>query len=132
MPQDIRSTAGGRSAQSAPGYPAPELTREEKRRIFKQMVVHELEGGFLRYSRREALMRYAAQLKLAEFEATLLIAEAQYSPDTLETVDPVEFGSAVTINAATSPERWSISLRIAIALVVAAVIDVAIIYMLFV
>lgn len=131
MPQEIRSTTAGRSVQPAPGYAAPELTREEKRRIFKQMVVHELEGGFLRYSRREALMRYAAQLKIAEFEATLLIAEAQYSPDTLETVDPVEFGSAVTLQTAGRPERWSISLRIAIALFVAAVIDVVIIYLLF-
>ena len=110
MHQDSHTTTGGRFAQPAPAYPAPELTREEKRRIFKQMVVHELEGGFLRYSRREALMKYAAQLKLAEFEATLLIAEAQYSPDTLETVDPVEFGSAVTLSTATSPERWSPSL----------------------
>ncbi|MBP7936580.1 MAG: hypothetical protein KA354_18215 [Phycisphaerae bacterium] len=132
MRQDIHSPAGGRSGQEAPVYPAPEFTREEKRRIFKQMVVHELEGGFLRYSRREALMRYAAQLKIGEFEATLLIAEAQYSPDTLETVDPIEFGTAVTLKSATSPERWSLSLRIAIAMAVAALIDAAIIYLLFV
>jgi len=56
----------------------------DKREIFKQMVVSQLEAGFLRYSRRTALMNFARQIGIGEFDATLLIAEAQFYADRIE------------------------------------------------
>ena len=69
------------------GKPARSMaifTSEEKGRIFKSMVVGELEAGFLRHSRREELIRYAAHLGLSEFQAMLLIAEAQHQAGQIE------------------------------------------------
>ncbi|HPD32171.1 MAG TPA: hypothetical protein PLL20_19430 [Phycisphaerae bacterium] len=110
-------------------YDAPaELSMADKRRIFKGMVVSELEAGFLRYSRREALLKYAAKLKIPEFEACLLIAEAQFHAGDIE---PIEFQSAATLEAITQPESWSIPLRLAVALAIATVIDLILVHLLF-
>ncbi|MGQ9650915.1 MAG: hypothetical protein ACUVXJ_12460 [Phycisphaerae bacterium] len=110
-------------------YDAPaEMSMADKRRVFKGMVVSELEAGFLRYSRREALLKYAAKLKIPEFEACLLIAEAQFHAGDIE---PIEFQSAATLETITQPESWSIPLRLAVALAIAAVIDMILIYLLF-
>ncbi len=110
-------------------YDAPaEMSMADKRRVFKGMVVSELEAGFLRYSRREALLKYAAKLNISEFDACLLIAEAQFHSGDIE---PIEFQSAATIESITQPEAWSIPLRLAVALAVAAVIDLVVIYLLF-
>lgn len=112
----------------APRRSTTPLTYEEKRRIFKGMVVAELEAGFLRYSKRQELMRYAHHLDIPEFEATLLMAEAQYHVDD---IDPVSFDSMASLSNLTRPDTWSISLRIAIAFVAALLIDVVLIYWLF-
>jgi hypothetical protein len=104
------------------------LTYEEKRRIFKGMVVAELEAGYLRYSKRQELMRYAHRLGIPEFEATLLMAEAQYHEDE---IDPVNFDSMASLSNLARPETWSVSLRLAVAFLAAIFIDVAIIYWLF-
>ncbi|HOB74918.1 MAG TPA: hypothetical protein PKG54_10365 [Phycisphaerae bacterium] len=105
--------------------PATAFTSEEKRRIFKSMVVGELEAGFLRYSKREELIRYAAHLGLSEFDAMLLIAEAQYHAGDIE---PVRFESAATLGTLTRPDAWSIPMRLSFALVAAIFIDLLLIY----
>jgi hypothetical protein len=105
--------------------PATAFTSEEKRRLFKGMVVGELEAGFLRYSKREQLIGYAAQLGMSEFEAMLLIAEAQYRADQIE---PLHFESAATLGSLTRPDAWSIPMRLSFALVAAIFIDRAMIY----
>jgi hypothetical protein len=92
------------------------------------MVVNELESGILRYSRRQALMRYAAKMGISEFEACLLIAEAQFqSPD----IEPIDFQTAFTLETLTHPESWSIPLRLTLTLALAALVDVALIFWLF-
>lgn len=101
------------------------FTQEEKRTIFKGMVVGEMEAGFLRYSRRQALLGYAANLGIAEFEACLLIAEAQYHADHIE---PIRFDTAATLETVTHPEAWSIPMRLAFTLVAAIFIDLLLIY----
>lgn len=103
--------------------PAP-LTSDEKRKIFKGMVVGEMEAGFLRYSRRQALMEYASILNIGEFEASLLIAEAQYQSSALE---PIGFESPATLSHIAQPESWSVSLRLGLALVVAIFVDLLLI-----
>jgi hypothetical protein len=127
--QEHSPPALGKNVPSRPLYAPPaEFTLAEKRRIFKGMVVSELEAGFLRYSRREALLKYAEKLKIPEFEACLLIAEAQFHAGDL---DPVQFETEATLDAITRPEAWSIPLRLAIALAAAVVIDLAMICWLF-
>ena len=71
----------GRPEQHAPAArPLPLLNPEETRQLFMGLVVADLEAGFLRYSRRKALLDYAAKLGIPEFEATLLIAQASTTP----------------------------------------------------
>jgi len=107
--------------------PGP-FTLEEKRKFFKGMVVSELEAGFLRYSRRKALIDYANKLGIGDFEATLLIAEAQYRSDE---IDPVHFTSDFNLENVTRPDAWSIPLRLSFALLIAAFVDLCLIFWLF-
>lgn len=118
----IRRPAGGASRSIAV------FTREEKRQIFRGMVVGELEAGFLRYSRRQALINYARMLGISEFEANLLIAEAQYHAGDIE---PVGFDAAATFQSVSRPEAWSPSLRISFALAAAILIDLLLISLFF-
>lgn len=121
--------AAAKPAVARPLYARPDqLTTVEKRHIFKRMVVSELEAGFLRYSRREVLLKHAASLNIPEFEACLLIAEAQFHSGDIE---PIEFQAAATLESITQPEAWSIPLRLAVALAAAVVIDLVVIYLLF-
>jgi hypothetical protein len=121
--------AAGEPALTRPLYARPDqLTIAEKRQVFKRMVVSELEAGFLRYSRREVLLKHAANLNIPEFEACLLIAEAQFHAGDIE---PIEFQTAATLESITQPEAWSIPLRLAVAVAAAVVIDLVVIYFLF-
>ena len=128
MQKQSTSPASGRPAPRV-FYDAPaEMSMADRRRVFKGMVVSELEAGFLRYSRREALLKYAAKLGIAEFDACLLIAEAQFHSGDIE---PIELESSATIETITQPEAWSIPLRLAVALAVAGIIDLIVIHLLF-
>lgn len=104
------------------------FTPDEKRRVFKSMVVSELEAGFLRYSKRQALLRYAGTLGLSEFDALLLMAEAQHHAREIE---PIQFESAATLAAVTRPDAWPIPMRLSFALVAAIFVDLGLIYWLF-
>ncbi|MHC4441237.1 MAG: hypothetical protein ACYTF1_00500 [Planctomycetota bacterium] len=101
---------------------AHHFTVEEKRAIFKSMVVGELEAGFLRYSKRQALLRYAAGLNIPEFEASLLMAEAQYRADDIE---PIGFKPD---KISDRPEVLSIPQRLRMALLAAIFIDLVLIW----
>lgn len=126
MSQDRQTRVATISTSPAPPQRSSTgFTLEEKRRIFKGMVVAELEGGFLRYSKREALLRYASRLGLSEFEAMLLMAEAQFYSDQIA---PVRFESAATLDALSRPDAWSVPLRLGFALTAAICIDLVLIY----
>lgn len=101
------------------------FTHEEKRRIFRGMVAGELEAGILRYSRRTQLLKYAERLEIDEFEATLLIAEAQYHADQIE---PIRFDSDASLDSLSRPESWSIPVRLAVALISAIFINLLLIW----
>lgn len=129
MRERIPTALQSRAASRAPSYrPIVAFTGQEKRTIFKGMVVSEVEAGILRYSRRQALMDYAAKLGIPEFEACLLIAEAQYRSSDIE---PVHFDTSATLESISRPDAWSIPLRLTFALVTAVLVDVAVIYYLF-
>ena len=123
-------SAWGKSSASppAPDRASAPFTGQEKRDIFKGMVVAELEAGFLRYSRRQALLKYAARLGIPEFEACLLIAQAQYHSGDIE---PIQFGTAATLDTISHPEAWSIPMRLAFTLAAAVFVDLMLIYWLF-
>ncbi|MGB9623746.1 MAG: hypothetical protein ACPMAQ_02695 [Phycisphaerae bacterium] len=106
-----------------------QFTQAERRRIFRQMVVHELEAGVLRYSRRRALLRYAEEIGIAPFDANLLIAEAQYGAKQL---DPAEFDARADFplppfEPADRPEAFSSGYQLLFALLIAAMIDLMLI-----
>ena len=114
----IRTSTG----KTNPYRPAQKFTVEEKRTVFKGMVVGELEAGFLRYSKRQALLRYAAGLNIPEFEASLLMAEAQYRADDIE---PIGFNPAKIMD---QPEVLSFRQRLGMALLAAIFIDLVLIW----
>jgi hypothetical protein len=93
------------------------------REIFKGLVVASLDAGFLRYSRRQELMELAGRLAIGEFEASLLIAEAQFRSGE---IDPVEFAET-GLSPTPVPASISASTKIALALVVAAFVDVVVV-----
>ena len=104
------------------------FTPAEKREIFKGMVVGALEAGFLRYSRRQELLRYAKRLNIGEFEAMLLIAEAQYGADDIE---PIPLADVTRVGFDTGLQSLNIPIRLSFALVAAICIDLLLIYWLF-
>jgi hypothetical protein len=101
---------------------------DEKRNIFKGMVVSELEAGFLRYSRRQELIKQAARLGIPEFEACLLIAEAQFKAGDIE---PIRLDTAATLDHLSRPETWSIPVQLVVAAFIAVCVDLLAIYWLF-
>ncbi len=100
------------------------FSAEEKRRIFKAMVVSELEAGLLRYTRRQRLLKYAETLGIPAFEASLLIAEAQFHAARLAapSLAPEEQTPLIL-----RPNSWPIWAKISFALVIAVIIDVILI-----
>jgi hypothetical protein len=104
------------------------FTAEEKRQVFKGMVVSELESGFLRYSRRQALLKYAQVLGIGEFEASLLIAEAQFRSGDIE---PASFHTPVDLDSLTRPHTWSIPVRMGFVIAAAILVDLLLIYWIF-
>ena len=141
-PDQLRGPTG---VTRPPQFPSPEsaqpianrlppeakgrLDPMDKRQVFKQMVVGELESGFLRYSKRKALLDYASRIGISEFDAMLLIAEAQFYADQIE---PAQVDSAVVLREPPQVETWSLGTRLLIALGVAVVLDVTLICWLFV
>ena len=60
-----------------PAARALPLKPREARTIFAEMVKAEMEAGVLRHSKRRRLLRFAAVMGIAEFEAQLMIAQVQ-------------------------------------------------------
>ncbi len=120
----LRLLQAGRTAAC---HDAFVLTREEARRIFKGMVVAELDAGFLRYSRRQALLKQASRMGIADFEAALLIAEAQYYSGDLEPLEP----PPAFLQDESRPPAWSPAIQLAFAAVVALLVDLVLISWLF-
>ena len=108
--------------------PATEFTAPEMRDVLKGMVVAELEAGFLRYSRRQALLDYSQKLGIPEFEACLLIADAQYHAGDIE---PIQFDTATRFETVRRPEARSIPLKLALVLAAAILADLLLINWLF-
>ena len=103
---------------------APEFTQAEKRKIFAEMVIAELEGGLLRYSRRRSLLRFAEDMGIPAFDANLLIAQAQHRN---RQIAPAEFDATLDFPTAVHPETWSASYKLLFALITAAIINLLVI-----
>ena len=113
------------SAGPAPSPPATRLPAGQAnvREVFKSVVVASLDAGFLRYSRRAELIELAGRLGIGEFEACLLIAEAQFRSGE---IDPVEFAES-GLSPTPVAEGISTSTKIALALAAAAFVDVLVV-----
>ena len=74
--REERRTSGARETRTTP-VRAPTLKPHEARTIFAEMVKAEMEAGLLRHSKRRQLVRYAAVIGIAEFEAQLIIAQVR-------------------------------------------------------
>jgi hypothetical protein len=98
---------------------------EERREVFKGLVVASLDAGFLRYSRRQELLKIAARLGIAEFEACLLIAEAQFGAGEL---NPMEAEELAQFRESLVPTGLSVSTQITLAILVAAFVDAILIW----
>jgi hypothetical protein len=123
--EHIQTSSGLRLVpHGGPSRVRPEFTQAEKRKIFSEMVVAELEGGLLRYSRRRALIRFADDMGIPPFDANLLIAQAQYRARQL---DPIEFDTLLDMPKATHPEVWPAGYRLAFALITAAIVNLLVI-----
>ena len=73
MHRELRNLALPRGGSAAPERLAP--TRAAS---FAEAVAGELEGGVLRHSRRDSLLRRAAGDGIGRFEANLIIAAVQH------------------------------------------------------
>lgn len=74
------STSTPQSTDPRPAKPAGTalFTEQQRRMVFYEMVKAEMDGGILRYNKRRQLLRFARKLGIAQFEASLMIAEVQY------------------------------------------------------
>lgn len=61
-------------------YLAARARGETPAAAFERLVACSLDGGFLRHSRRMALLAEARRLGIPDFHAHLLIAQAQFGP----------------------------------------------------
>jgi hypothetical protein len=57
------------------------LNRDTCRRVFIDMVRQDMDGGVLRYGRRQKLVRFARTLGIEDIEAHRMIAEVQHGVD---------------------------------------------------
>ena len=76
----------------------------------------------------QKLLKYAEILGIGEFEASLLIAEAQFRAGDLE---PASFHTPVDLDSLTRPDMWSIPLRLGFVITAAIFIDLLLIYWIF-
>lgn len=67
---------------------------ENATRELRTLVSASLEGGLLRYSRRQEILSYAREIGISQFHAQLLIAQVQFGDDRLLTVPRSERVSA--------------------------------------
>ena len=102
----------------------PSSTEVSHRDIFKGLVVASLDAGFLRYSRRQELLEIAARMGIGEFEACLLIAEAQFRSSDIDPIELAETGLEPNPVSA----GVSISTQIALAVIAATFVDLVVVW----
>ena len=124
MPDRPAETSEPHTSRPSAQRTASRFTHGELEQIFKHMVSGELNDGPLPYRRRRMLMGYAAQIGIAPFRASLLIAEAQREAGQLE--DP-ELDVPDDVATLIHPERWPIWFKLCAALIVALLVDLVVI-----
>lgn len=123
MPEQPVDTEAPTAPDTPADVPLITATSLEFEQIFKQMVAMELARGPLPYRRRRKLMRYASQIDIKPFRASLLIAEAEREAGLatpIERVEPDDF------DALLHPERWPIWFKLTVGLIIAVLVDVVV------
>ncbi|MBN1347065.1 MAG: hypothetical protein JXQ73_30520 [Phycisphaerae bacterium] len=124
MPQQPLGTDAGMSPLGPDAATPTRYTPIEFEEIYQRMVADELARGPLPYRRRRKLMRYATQIGIKPFRASLLIAEAQRQAGH---VDDPELQHPDPITPLVHPERWPIWFKLTAAMIVATLVDLMII-----
>jgi len=89
---------GGQVASVTPGRAVAADAVSELR----ELIAASLEGGLLRYSRRQMILERAAELGLNEFQAQLLIAQVQFGEEDIPTV-----ATGGLARGAANPRAWA-------------------------
>ncbi len=94
-------------------HTGPKLSRDEGRRIFREMVRAESRNGQLSDLRRRRLIQYAAALQLTPLEASRIVTEVCFEHQVEVGEPPVLYR---VVEAAAAPHRWPVWLKISIVL----------------
>ncbi len=88
-PRGQRPAIDPSRSQSLPSPPIISANRppDPDKQQFFELILAQLDGGLLRYSKRLQLIKLAKQWSISEFEANLIIAHAQYHLGKLDAPD---------------------------------------------
>ena len=103
-----------------PGRPAPGLSRAERHRLFREMVVGEMGRGIMTRRRWRRLVQYAAMFDISAIEAGELIADAR---ETVARAEVPPFAYRPVRHDSTSREPWPFWVTLSVTCAVLAVID---------
>jgi hypothetical protein len=121
MHNQRESVGDAATRQRIDAHPPARFTEQELRRIFKRMADDEVRDVPLPYRRRRKLMRYAAQIGIDAFEASLMIAQAEREAGHH---DDMELLPADDIAPLIHPERWPIWFKLTAALMIAILVQI--------
>jgi hypothetical protein len=96
------------------------FTDHELRRIYRRLLAAAVPSGPPTSRRRRKLMRYASQIGIKPFDASLLIAEVQREAGQ---ADPLESSADDDLTTLIHPERWPIWFKLSAALIIAMLVD---------
>lgn len=85
-------------------HTGPTLSRDESRRIFREMVRAEARGGRFSTTRRKRLIQYAAALQLTPLDASRIVTEVCFELGMPDPLNPPLLYRAV--EAAAKPHTW--------------------------
>ncbi|MBN2562560.1 MAG: hypothetical protein JXQ75_16670 [Phycisphaerae bacterium] len=93
-----------------------ERTRATNRRVFREMVVGEIENRPLSWSRRRALVRFGESLGIDAFEARLIVRAVEYACGHVEPAAMADVEPAVETDYLARLAPCGASLQIAVVL----------------
>ena len=111
-----------------PGRPAMGLSRAERHRLFREMVVGEMARGIMTRRRWRRLVQYAAMLDISAIEAGELIADAR---EAVARAGVPPFAHHPVRHHSTCREPWPFWVTLSVTCAVLAVIDAVFLHWVF-
>lgn len=110
------------------GRPAMGLSRTERHRLFREMVVGEMTRGIMTRRRWRRLVQYAAMLDISAIEAGELIADAR---EAVARAGARPFADYPVRHDSTSREPWPFWVTLSVTCAILAVIDAVFLHWVF-